>query len=328
MRLLILGGTRFVGRHLVEAALARGHQVTLFHRGQSGADLFEGQVERILGDRKVDLSALSGQTWDAVIDTCGYLPADVRASCAALKGSVSRYLFISTISVYDKPEPGADEDAAKCPVPEIVSDVVDAESYGYLKVLCEQEVDQAFGEKATHVRPGVVIGPWDVTDRFTYWPAMFSQGGPVIAPDAKTGRFQGIDGRDLAQFTMRLLEEERSGAFNATACQGGYPFRDLMTLCQELRPNVGTVLVDPAELDTLEIKPWADLPMYLGEGPEGFAEIDTRRSLAAGLAPRPLRDTLVDTLNWFENERPAGPLKAGISDDRRIALIESLKARA
>ncbi len=216
MDLLILGGTGFLGRHLVERALAYGHRVTLFNRGLSGPDLFP-EVETIRGDREGNLSALRGRRWDAVIDTCGYVPRVVRASAALLAGAVDHYTFVSSISVYsDAIEPGADEGA---PVKELADPTVEevtGETYGGLKALCERAAEEEMPGKVLNIRPGLISGPHDPTDRFTYWPRRISAGGEVLAPDRLERRVQFIDVRDLAVWIVKMSAERRTGTYNAT----------------------------------------------------------------------------------------------------------------
>ena len=199
MRLLVLGGTRFLGRHLVEAALREGDAVTIFHRGRTNPDLFAGQVERISGDRDGDLDALASGEWDAVVDTCGYVPRVVAASAAALSSRCGHYTFVSSESVYgDVGEPGIDESA---PVDELVdpaTEVVDNETYGGLKALCEAAAEAAMPGRVLNLRPGLIVGPWDRLDRFAYWPRRIAAGGDVLVPGRPERAVQFIDGRDLA----------------------------------------------------------------------------------------------------------------------------------
>ena len=209
MDVLIMGGTGFLGRHLVEAALGEGHRVTLFNRGSSAPDLFP-DVETIKGDRELDLSALSGRRWDAAIDTCGYVPRVVRASARLLADAVDHYTFVSSISVYpDAMEPGSDEDA---PVQELLDPTVEevtAKTYGGLKAICEQAAEEEMPGRVLNVRPGLISGPHDPTDRFTYWPRRISAGGEVLAPDSPERQVQFIDVRDLAAWIVRMSIEQR-----------------------------------------------------------------------------------------------------------------------
>ncbi|MEO8396727.1 MAG: NAD-dependent epimerase/dehydratase family protein, partial [Chloroflexota bacterium] len=218
MKILVIGGTRFVGRHFVEAALANGHEITLFNRGQSNADLFPN-VANIQGDRTIDadLAALKGQHWDAVLDTCGYAPSIVRKTAELLKDAVDIYLFVSTISVYDEiMQPNADENAALQTLKDPTVEEVTDETYGGLKVLCEQVVDEIYGDRALQVRPGMIVGPFDPSDRYTYWDVRAAHGGEILAPGVPDRPVQMIDGRDLGKFMLLLLEQKTVGIFNAT----------------------------------------------------------------------------------------------------------------
>src|SRR5688572_14597839 len=218
MRILIIGGTRFLGRHLVDAALARGHEVTLFNRGKTNPDLFP-QLETILGDRETDMNKLAeaGHIWDAVIDVAGYLPRIVRFSAEVLKESVARYVFISSISVYDNfKQIGIDESYPVGKIQDETVEEITGETYGPLKALCEKAVQDIYGERALIIRPGLIVGPHDPTDRFTYWPVRVARGGEVLAPQKPEAAIQIIDVRDLSDFIIKLIEENASGVYNAT----------------------------------------------------------------------------------------------------------------
>src|SRR5512136_1410936 len=215
MNLLIIGGTRFVGRHLVEYALARGHTLTLFNRGQSNPDLFP-RVEQLHGDRAADLSLLQDRSWDAVIDTCGYVPRIVRLSAQTLAGRTDRYVFISTVSVYAQDNPrGMDENAPLAALKDETIEEITSETYGGLKALCEKAVEAVYPNRALIIRPGLIVGPYDPTDRFTYWPWRTAQGGEVLAPGNPDQPQQIIDARDMARWIVQMVEAKRTGVFNA-----------------------------------------------------------------------------------------------------------------
>jgi uncharacterized protein YbjT (DUF2867 family) len=224
MKVLVIGGTRFLGRHLVEALLARHHEITLFNRGRTAPGLF-ADVEEIHGDRELDLERLAGRRWDAVIDTCGYLPRVVRAACEALHGAVERYVFVSSISVYARFDAAQlDEDAPLAALDDpLVEDV--AAHYGALKAACEREVQAAFGANALLVRPGLIVGPFDPTGRFTYWPQRLAAGGEILAPGQPGDPVQFIDVRDLAEWIVRALTRGPGGAYNATGPATPWHFR-------------------------------------------------------------------------------------------------------
>jgi 2'-hydroxyisoflavone reductase len=306
MNLLILGGTRFVGRHLVDAAFARGHAVTLFHRGWTNPDLFP-QAHTIRGDRGTDLALLSGGSWDAVIDTCGYLPRIVRMSAQALRDAVGSYVFISSISVYaDFRKLGISESDAVGVLREETEQITD-ESYGPLKALCEQAVRDVFDARALIVRPGLIVGPYDPTDRFTYWPVRVARGGEVLAPDRPDGFTQVIDARDLSDFIIHLIEEKVAGTFNATGLPAALTFGELLETCKQVSGSEATIRWASAEfLAQNKVAPWSDLPVWLPDDGEdaGFAHVDVSKSIAAGLTFRPLAETVWDTLDWAAT-RPA-----------------------
>jgi 2'-hydroxyisoflavone reductase len=322
MRLLVLGGTQFLGRHVVEIALARGHEVTIFNRGQTRPELFPG-VDRLTGDRDGDLGSLESGTWDAVVDTSGYVPRIVRRSAELLEPRVGRYLFVSSISVYaDVSQPGVDEDA---PVAELEEETEQhrGPAYGALKALSEQVVEEVYGDRATIVRPGLIVGPWDPTGRFTYWPARIAAGGDVLAPEPRDTAVQVIDARDLAEFLVRLLEDDRPGVFNATGPEQPLTLEQVLTAC----PGDARLVWAPADwLVEQGVQPWMELPLWLAGDPEyeGHGRIDVSRALAAGLRFRPLAATIADTLEWHRGgEAPIDP-PAGMERERERELLGQL----
>ena len=221
MRILILGGTQFIGIHMAEVALERGHTVALFNRGRSNPGLLPG-TEKLKGDRDGDLDALKGRPWDAVIDNSGYVPRHVRLSAELLAPLAGRYLFISTISVYASFARPNDEHSPLRTMPDESVETVDGGTYGALKVLCERAVHAAFGDRATIVRPGFIVGPHDSTDRFAYWPARAARGGEMIAPGSAADPMQFVDARDLARFTVEVLERDVTDTFNVTSRPGDF----------------------------------------------------------------------------------------------------------
>lgn len=344
MRILILGGTIFLGRHFVQAALARGHEVTLFHRGQRGADLFPG-VEKLHGERDGDLAALRGRSWDAVVDTSGYTPWAVRASAEALAGSIGHYTFVSSISVYAHfRDPGMNESAsvgklsaedlararslaAVGPIPAATY----AEMYGPLKALCEREVEAALPGRALVVRPGLIVGPFDYSDRFTYWPSRVARGGEVLAPGRPERPVQFVDARDLASWMVALAETRRTGTYNATGPDRRLTMGELLEECVRLTGSGAQLAwVDGAALVAAGAKPWSELPLWLPEeaNPEmaGFMRVDCRKAWSDGLAFRPIAETIRDTLAW-DAARPAGEeRRAGLSPEREAELFEACRA--
>ncbi len=234
MKVLIIGGTRFLGRHLVDSALVRGHAVTLFNRGKSNPDLFP-QIETLIGDREHDLDKLSGRTWDAVIDTCGYFPRIVRLATASLERSVGRYVFISSISLYaDVSKIGINESHPVGKIEDETIEEITGESYGPLKALCEKAVLDLYGDRGLVIRPGLIVGPNDLTDRFTYWPVRVARGGEVLAPEKPSVPVQIIDVRDLADFIIRMIEAKSSGTYNATGPDYELTLGAILDACKQV----------------------------------------------------------------------------------------------
>jgi 2'-hydroxyisoflavone reductase len=333
MRLLILGGTVFLGRHIAEYALGRGHEVAIFTRGQRNPDLFPA-AERLRGDRDGDLSALAGRRWDAVIDTSGYVPRIVRASAEALADRVERYIFISTISVYaDYSRVGMAEDGPIGTLADPTVEAITGETYGPLKALCESSVEAVFPGGALIIRPGLIVGPHDQSDRFTYWPGRVAHGGPVLVPRTLDRAIQIIDVRDLAAWTVRLAEERATGVFNATGPDRTLMMRELFDTCREAAgPGNDAAPVVVAEDFLLErgVGPWMEIPLWMPDRPEmaGFFAIDCRRAFAAGLTFRPLAETVRDTLAW-DRGRPADtPRRAGLAPEREAELLREWREKA
>ena len=327
MRLLVIGGTQFVGRHIVEAALARGHDVTLFHRGATNPGLFPS-AEEIHGDRDGDLENLGDGPWDAAIDSCGYVPRIVSASAAYLKDKVDRYAFISSISVFaDLSQPGLDEDSPVGTIDDPTGEEVDENNYGPLKALCEDAVRKAFPDAHTIVRPGLVTGPHDHTDRFTYWPHRIARGGDVLAPSLDRG-VQYIDARDLGDFVVTAIESDRGGTFNAVTEPGTITMGDLLQTCRDVaHSNANFIVADDAVLLEAGVEPWMGLPLWVPPDDEEFGSLMTVRSdraIAAGLNFRSLAETVRDTLEW-DRGRGETEFKAGLSAEKEAEVLASLR---
>jgi 2'-hydroxyisoflavone reductase len=321
MDLLILGGTRFLGRYLVEAALRDDHGVTLFNRGLSAPGLFP-EVETLKGDRDGDLSALRGRRWDAVIDTCGYVPRVVRASAGLLAGAVDHYTFVSSISVYPEDVgPGVDEDA---PVEELEDPTVEevtGETYGGLKALCEGAAGEEMPGRVLNVRPGLISGPHDPTDRFTYWPRRIAAGGEVLAPDRPGLQVQFIDVRDLAEWMIKMSAEQQTGTYNATGPAYELQMGKLLEKCEAVGGG-GAELVWVSEefLEENGVEPFTEMPLWVPREYAGMLEVDCGRAIAAGLTFRPVSETIRDVLEWDGTRVGADPA-AGLKPERERELL-------
>lgn len=324
MRILVLGGTRFLGRAVVDSALARGHEPTLFNRGVTRPDLFP-EVERLVGDRDGRLEALEHGTWDAVVDTSGYVPRVVRASAELLERRTRRYIFVSSISAYaDLSRPGVTEDA---PLAELEKETEDwHEAYGALKALCERAVQDTYGERTTIVRPGLIVGPWDPTGRFTYWPARIAEGGDVIAPEPRGAPVQVIDARDLGDWIVRLAENDRGGIFNATGPARPLTFEQLLEACRiATDSSARLVWVARERLTAAGVREWIELPLWVIDPAfQGVMQADISRALSAGLRFRSLAETIVDTLQWLRSSDAVVDAPAGLDRDRERQLLARL----
>lgn len=326
MKLLILGGTVFLGRHLVESALTRGHEVSLFNRGLHNPELFP-QVDKLRGDRDGALDALVGRRWDAVIDTSGYVPRLVGASARLLATAVARHVFISTISVYaDFSRPGLKESAPVATLADAATETVDGRTYGPLKALCEQEVERELPERALTIRPGLIVGPHDPSDRFTYWPHRIAQGGRFLAPGGPEDTVRFIDGRDLADWTVAMVEQRQTGLYHVTGPESPLPFGTLVDVCREVSGSDATpVWVDDAFLLDAGVAPYTELPLWIPKTPatRGSSAIDCSRAFGAGLRVRPLAETVRDTLHW-DAGRPLQEARSnGLPRARERELLEA-----
>jgi 2'-hydroxyisoflavone reductase len=326
MKLLIIGGTVFLGRHIVEYALKEGHEVTMFNRGQHNPELFP-EVEKMHGDRKIDIEKLAGREWDAVIDTCGYLPGDVAKSANVLKDSVKKYVYISSISAYkDVEKAGIDESYPSAQLPEGASvEKFEMENYGPLKVLCENEVENAFPEKYINIRPGLIIGPDDPTDRFTYWIDRISRGGKVLCPGDGSTPVQFIDVRDLAGWSVKMAFDGKPGLYNATGPNYILTMRNFLETCKNvLNPSAELVWVSDGFLEENEVNPWSDMPVWAPDSMKefhGLGKINVLKAIIEGLTFTPLESTIKDTYEWHQS-RNVSSLKAGISSEREVILFK------
>jgi len=331
MNILIIGGTRFVGRHLVNSAHARGHGVTLFNRGKSNPDLFPN-VETIQGDREHDMAKLSGRTWDAVIDTCGYFPRIVRLSASSLERSVGRYVFISSISAFADSiltKIGVDESDPVGTMEDETIEEITGETYGPLKALCEKTVLDLYGDRGLVVRPGLIVGPNDPTDRFTYWPMRVARGGDVIAPEDPKVPVQIVDVRDLSEFTIKLIEDKASGIYSATGPDYELAIGAMLETCKQVSGSDANFKWASVEfLDQNKVAAWSDMPVWVPDNEEnrGFSRMNVSKAIKAGLKFRPLADTVRDTIAWANTRSADHEWRAGLKADREEALLKLLNA--
>lgn len=330
MDVLILGGTRFLGRAITEVALAAGHRVTLFNRGQTNSDLFR-DVEKLVGDRDSDLEPLQGRRWDAVIDTCGYVPRIVHKSAALLANSVEHYTFISSISVYDQSilsKDGTTEDGPLSTIDDETTEEVTGETYGALKALCEQVAEDTMPGRVLIVRSGLIVGPHDPTDRFTYWPVRTARGGDVLAPPADAP-IQVIDVRDLAAWLVQTVAARKTGIYNVTGPDTPLDYGQVMKSCAAAA-GMGAANIIHADEEFLvenEVREWVDLPLWLPASHSGMAKIDISKALADDLRFRSIEETVRDTLAWYVSERGLdSEIKAGIDAERNQELLAAWRA--
>jgi 2'-hydroxyisoflavone reductase len=324
VKLLILGGTIFLGRHLVDAALARGHEVTLFNRGKHAPELYP-EVEKLRGDRDGNLSALERRTWDAAIDTCGYVPRLVRASAERLSDSVGHYAFISSISVYaDWSKPHMDESAPVGTLDDPTVEQVTGETYGPLKALCEQAAESALPGRALNVRAGLISGPYDGSHRFPYWPRRVARGGEVLAPGNPDAPVQLIDARDLAEWIVRMAEAGKAGVYNATGPGETLTMGQTLDECRRVTgSDVRFTWVPEETLLAAGVAPYTELPLWIPQsaGEPGHSTVDCRKAIAAGLTFRPLAETVRDTLAWDRTLPDDADRGAGMKPEREAELL-------
>ena len=331
LKILFLGGTGFLGPHTVRYALERGHEVTLFNRGRTNTDLFP-ELETIIGNRdpEIDdgLKGLEGREWDAVIDTSSYVPRITGASAGLLAESVEQYLFVSTICQYDNWAEGGTngtEDRPGATLDDPTTEDVRTH-YCALKAYCERAVEEAMPGRVTQIRPGLIVGPRDGTDRFTYWPVRIDQGGEVLAPGKPSDLTQYIDVRDLARFMVHCLEQELTDTYNVV--RNPMPFGDLLSTCVDTIESDAELTWVPADfLAEHDIQAWRDVPAWADSDSAlaGSLTWSADKALSAGLTISPVEDTIRDTLAWFRSlpdERQA-ELRAGMSRDKEASVLEA-----
>jgi 2'-hydroxyisoflavone reductase len=335
LKILLLGGTRFIGIPITEAAKHRGHTVTFFNRGKTNANLFP-DIERITGDRSGPLDALKGRKWDAVIDTSAYVPRAVKMTAELLAPNIGQYLFVSSISVYPTFSEPRTEESPVGTLKDPTVEKVDGETYGPLKALCEQAAEAAMPGRVTVLRPGLIVGPHDSTDRFTYWPARAARGGDMLAPGTPRDRIQIIDARDLAAFALDTLEHRAYGTFNVVSPPGMFTMGDVVS--ESIRAAKVQAKPDPAPravwakadfLEKQKVDGWTDMPVWLdARGDEAaFAATSSERALKQGLKISPLRKTVGDTLAWHLTRPDAerAKLKAGLDPAREQEVLKALR---
>jgi 2'-hydroxyisoflavone reductase len=329
--LLVLGGTQFLGRHVAALALGRGHQLTLFTRGTTNPGLFAA-AEHLHGDRDGGLDILRGREFDAVVDTSGYLPRVVAASADLLAPAVGHYTFISSVSVYDgNGGAGTDPDSPVATIADETVEEITDETYGPLKALCEREVGRALPDRTLVLRPGLIVGLDDPTDRFTYWPARIADGGRVLAPGSPAAQSQVIDVRDLADFVLTASERRLTGTLNAVGPELARTIGSVLDECVAVTASgAELVWVENQLLRDRGVEPWSDLPLWLGGDPEleWIEHVDPAPAIAAGLRLRPLADTITATLAWHRANIGA-PGRAGfaMSREREAELLAAASAR-
>jgi nucleoside-diphosphate-sugar epimerase len=328
VRLLVLGGTGFVGRAFVQVALDAGHEVTLFNRGLRDPDAFP-RAEHVSGDRERDLSALDGRTWDAVFDASCYVPRVARLSAWALAGRVGVYAFVSSLSVYsDERTSDQDESAPVGTIDDPTTEVIDDRTYGPLKVLAEREVQEVFAERALIERPGFIVGPHDTIDRMPWWLRRVARGGSVAAPSAPDYPLQLIDARDIGVWTLAMMQVGRGGVFNLCGPEAPLRFGELLDTIERVTgaeadfvwlpdPFLAEEGIDPNE---------EPFPYWLGPASESAPTFSNRRAIDAGLTFRPLDEIVRDEYAW-DRARPQEPLDRGIDADRERALLERWRER-
>jgi 2'-hydroxyisoflavone reductase len=330
LRILVLGGTRFVGPHFIELAQARGHQVSMFNRGRTNVGRVKN-VEVLQGDRDGKLEALQGRQWDAVLDTSGYVPRIVKMSGDLLAPHTSHYVFISSISVYASFAKANDESSPLATIADPTVEKVTGETYGALKALSEQAAEKSMPGRTTVLRPGLIVGPEDNTDRFTYWPARVDRGGEVLAPNAPGDRIQVVDVRDLCAFILAVIEKRTLGTFNVISPPGRFTMGALLDAClQAAKSGATPTWVPTGFLQEHKVAPWSDMPVWIPETGEeaGTSLTSVERAIAAGLTIRPLPDTVRDTLAWHRSrpEEQKAKLKAGIEPGREKEVLAAWHA--
>ncbi len=336
LKVLILGGTSFLGPHTVQALLDRGHQVTLFNRGRTNPHLFP-ELEKLRGDRDPDLGeglkSLEGRSFDVVLDHCGYAPRHVEASTRLLEDHVSHYLFVSTTAVYkDYKVEEIDESYPLASLDSPSTEAINATTYGPFKVQCEQAVTRQFENRATIVRPCLIVGPRDPTDRFTYWPWRVRKGGEVLAPGSPADPLQYTDVRDIADFNVSMVEDSVCGVFNLCGPETPSTMAELLHGCKAVvGGDASFEWVDAEFLEKEELGGCTDIPVWVAPKGDflGFHRISNVKALEAGMVFRPLAETVEETLRWFDSQNHDRKchLRAGLPLREEKRLLAAFRSR-
>jgi len=320
MKILVLGGTKFLGRTFVETALSKGHEITLFNRGKTNPDIFP-EAEHLIGNRDSDLKPLYGRKWDAVVDTCGYVPRIVRKSAELIADSVGHYTFISSLNAYsDFSKPGVDENSPLATIEDETVEEVTDETYGPLKVLCEKSAEKAMPGKVLTLRCGLIVGPYDPSDRFTYWPVRINQGGEVLAPSPPEQQTQFIDARDISDFILLMAERKQTGIFNTVGPDYILTMHQLLEECNKITGNKSNFTwVSEEFLTENETFP----PVWLPKKWVGLSQVSNQKAISAGLTFISLAETIKDTLSWHATRPKDYKLKTGLTTEREKELLST-----
>lgn len=330
---LVIGGKQFVGRHIVEAGLAQGHEITLFTRGKTNPDLF-ADLKHIIGNRRTDIEFLGNTHWDVVIDTCGYVVGDVTASTQWLRDRCDQYVFISSVSAYADFSHPNHESSLLGSIDDSDTTVIDGRTYGPLKAHCEVVVNEAIGQRALIIRPGLVVGPWDHTDRFTYWVGRALLGGKILAPESPECAIQFIDVRDLSKFVWHCVDKRYSGAFNVVTSPGRDTLGDLINKACEIAKQPSQIeWASPEFLESNNVSAWNDMPLWLGPNDmkdignmSCFMASSNAKAIEHGLTCASLTNTVDVLMTWLKAEPEArrNTLKSGLNPEREVALLQAL----
>jgi 2'-hydroxyisoflavone reductase len=322
MRILILGGTIFLGRHIIDAAQTHGHEVTIFHRGEHASHT--SSIQELYGNRNDNLRSLENGTWDVVIDTSGYIPRLVRNTAELLRQRIGRYVFISSLSVYpDDIPPNIDESYLVSRLEDTQIEEITSDTYGPLKAMCEDVITKMYGNQSLIIRPGLIVGPYDPTDRFTYWPRRITRGGEVLAPERSSIPVQFIDVRDLSKWIISMIEKDGSGVYNATGPDHDLTLGEIFTTAKSFSgSNARFIWTNERFLRDQGVSPWSDLPLWLPEEQfPGFNRINCQKAISVGLTYSPLVETIHSTMEW-DTTRPAGTTyKAGLGPQRESEIL-------